>query len=148
MPLQCPTPNLIHRWPWHWPRELSSSVILCAFASALSDFRWTAEIAYPFELCNRSTARAVDSVHTITRNSPHTRGALHQSCSATWSPSQLATRSTTNRHALLRFSPSVFIESTRGTYQFKTYYFLVLFSSVLAPVLLSNSARRPTSVRY
>ena len=48
---------------------------------------------------------------------------------------------------LLRFSPWVFKESTRGPTSAQKYFFPVLFNSILALVLLKYSARRPDHVR-
>ena len=43
----------------------------------------------------------------------------------------------------LRFSPSVFSKSTRSPTSVQKHLLLVLYLSVLAPVFLNNSTRRP-----
>jgi len=74
-------------------------------------------------------------------------GAPHQPACTTSCPVSGDAVKPRSAERTLRFSPSVFPKSTRSPTSVQKYFFSVLFSSVLAPVLLKNSARRPDHVR-
>jgi len=74
-------------------------------------------------------------------------GAPNQPEHAAWRPVSGNAGQPAVSRALLRFSPRVFKESARGQTSAQMYFFLVLFSSILAPILLKNSVRRPDHVR-
>ena len=88
------------------------------------------------------------------RGAQHPRQRIHRTSGApsqpehtVWCPISGNVGQPAVSRVLLRFSPWVFKESTRSPTVVQKFFFSVLFSSILAPVLLKNSADHPDHVR-
>jgi hypothetical protein len=140
----------------HFPGklELSASMAVTAWSFFSGGSRVPFVWRHPFldgrprlghtvSMCNRSTKKPWTRLTATTRTCPRTRGAPHQSRTATWWPCQQATRSTPPAKRILCFSPSVLSKSTRSLISVQKYLIWALFSSVLALVVFKNSMHRP-----
>ena len=93
-----------------------------------------------------STEWAMDRVCSATSARPHTRGAPHQSLAATCRMSQQPRVKPVVKHASFVENPLYFLRINPRYSTVPKYFYSVLFSSNLDPVLSRFSARSPIIV--